>query len=153
MAYVNLGQVMYPVGAIYQSWSPTSPANLFGGQWTQITEKFLYCSNSAGGTGGASTVTLSIKQMPAHHHFPPSAYFIVQNNVGSMRQITPMITNIGTGSDGMWRGRLAEDKDQNPLPTANEGGGNLTKICHPISDATLGEDTPNLFGGGVVWHM
>ena len=68
MAYVNLGQVMYPVGAIYQSWSSTSPANLFGGSWSQITEKFLYCSNSAGGTGGASTVTLNINQMPKHTH-------------------------------------------------------------------------------------
>lgn len=68
MAYVNLGQVMYPVGSIYQSWSATSPASLFGGSWSQITEKFLYCSNSAGGTGGASTVTLSIKQIPSHSH-------------------------------------------------------------------------------------
>ena len=68
MAYVNLGQVMYPVGAIYQSWSSTSPANLFGGQWTQITEKFLFCANSAGGTGGASTVTLSEAQIPNHKH-------------------------------------------------------------------------------------
>ncbi len=40
MAYVNLGQVMYPVGAIYQSWSSVSPASLFGGSWSQITEKF-----------------------------------------------------------------------------------------------------------------
>lgn len=123
MAYVNLGQVMYPVGAIYQSWSATSPASLFGGSWSQITEKFLYCANSAGGTGGASTVTLSVNQMPSHHHLPPSGYFIVQNNVGSMRQITPMITNIGTGSDGTWRGRLAEDSGQKQLPTQNEGGG------------------------------
>ena len=127
MAYVNLGQVMYPVGAIYQSWSATSPASLFGGSWSQITEKFLYCANSAGDTGGASTVTLSVQQMPSHSHRPPSGYFIVQNNNGSMRQITPMITNAGTGSDGMWRGRLAEDKGQNPLPTANEGGGGISR--------------------------
>lgn len=123
MAYVNLGQVMYPVGAIYQSWSSVSPASLFGGSWSQITEKFLYCANSAGGTGGASAVTLSVNQMPVHHHLPPSGYFIVQNNVGSMRQITPMITNTGTGSDGMWQGRLAEDSGKKQLPTANEGGG------------------------------
>ena len=123
MAYVNLGQVMYPVGAIYQSWSSISPASLFGGSWSQITEKFLYCANSAGGTGGASTVTLSVQQMPAHSHRPPSGYFIVQNNVGSMRQITPMITNTGTGSDGKWRGRLAEDSGQRQLSTENEGRG------------------------------
>lgn len=155
MAYVNLGQVMYPVGAIYQSWSSASPASLFGGSWSQITEKFLYCANSAGGTGGASTVRLNINQMPAHHHLPPSAYFVVQNNVGSMRQITPTITNTERGNDGVWRGRLAEDSGQNPLPTANEGGGgHLTRICHPISDVILGDAPLNLFiGGGLVWHM
>ena len=154
MAYVNLGQVMYPVGAIYQSWSATSPASLFGGSWSQITEKFLYCANSAGGTGGASTVTLSVKQMPSHSHRPPSGYFIVQNDNGSMRQMTPMITNTGTGSDGMWRGRLAENSGQQPLSTVNEGGGHLTRICHPISDVTLGDALLNLFiGGGLVWHM
>lgn len=58
----------YPVGAIYQSWNSTSPSSLFGGQWTPITEKFLYCSNSAGGTGGASSVTLNVNQMPSHSH-------------------------------------------------------------------------------------
>ena len=68
MAYVNLGQVMYPVGSIYQSWSATSPASLFGGQWTQIAEKFLFPSTSAGATGGAYTVTLNANQIPAHKH-------------------------------------------------------------------------------------
>ena len=31
MAFVNLGQVMYPVGSYYISNKPTSPSDLFGG--------------------------------------------------------------------------------------------------------------------------
>lgn len=123
MAYINLGQVLYPVGAVYQSWSSVSPSSLFGGVWSQITEKFLYCANSAGGTGGASTVALTIDQMPQHGHSSPSAYFIVQSNNGSMRTTNPFVTGAPAGDNGTWRARLAEDSHQNPLPTGNAGGG------------------------------
>lgn len=68
MAFVNLGQVIYPIGAIYQSWSNTSPAQLFGGQWTQIFNKFLYASNEAGSTGGTVSVILNPSQIPEHSH-------------------------------------------------------------------------------------
>lgn len=48
-------QTIYPVGAIYTSMNPLSPEFLFGfGTWTQIVDKFLYCSNSSGTTGGSS---------------------------------------------------------------------------------------------------
>ncbi len=37
MAYINLGQVIYPIGAIFASTSSTSPSSMFGGTWSQIT--------------------------------------------------------------------------------------------------------------------
>ena len=46
---------MWPVGAIYMSTSSTSPASLFGGTWSQITSRFLWCTTSSGGTGGSQT--------------------------------------------------------------------------------------------------
>lgn len=61
----------YPVGAIYMSYVATSPASLFGGEWTQIKDRFLVGvgnSYSAGSTGGAATVSLSVDQIPAHTH-------------------------------------------------------------------------------------
>ena len=49
---------VYPVGAIYISFRNISPDKLFGfGSWTQIKDRFLYCANSAGSTGGSSTHT------------------------------------------------------------------------------------------------
>lgn len=45
MAYVNLGQVIYPVGSVYMSYTSTSPASLFGGNWTAITGHFPYFNN------------------------------------------------------------------------------------------------------------
>ena len=130
MAYVNLGQVMYPVGAIYQSWSSTSPANLFGGSWSQITEKFLYCSNSAGGTGGASKVTLSINQIPSHSHAINWVWNGGQHGNADWRIVVQgknVASDSGTVEDA---GRAIVSK----------GGGHLTRICHPISDVTLGEE-------------
>lgn len=63
---------VYPVGAIYISTESTSPATLFGfGTWTRIRDQFLLAAGntySSGTTGGASTVTLNINQMPAHTH-------------------------------------------------------------------------------------
>ncbi len=53
--WVNICDVFWPVGSIYMSYSSTSPANLFGGQWTQISGRFLYPSTSAGSTGGSNT--------------------------------------------------------------------------------------------------
>ena len=61
----------YPVGAVYISTVNTSPAVLFGGKWTAITDKFLLAAGSiyaAGSTGGSATVTLTSSQLPNHSH-------------------------------------------------------------------------------------
>ena len=65
--FVNLMDLIYPVGSVYETFENTSPAEMFGGTWVQI-ETFLYGSTSAGSTGGESTHTLTISEMPVHHH-------------------------------------------------------------------------------------
>ena len=50
----------YPVGAVYISMNPTSPAQLFGGTWQQRTDRFLVAAGNAyeaGATGGSSSKT------------------------------------------------------------------------------------------------
>ena len=66
---VKLFDLIYPVGSIYTSTNPTSPATLFGGTWEQIKDRFLYTA-SGGSTdiGGASTVTLKTNNIPSHNH-------------------------------------------------------------------------------------
>lgn len=57
----------YPVGSIYVSATPTSPASLFGGTWEQMKDRFLLGagdSYAAGGTGGEATHTLTRNEIP-----------------------------------------------------------------------------------------
>lgn len=67
---------IYPVGAIYMSVSPTSPASLFGGTWTSWgsgrVPVGINLSDSdfktAEKTGGEKEHTLTVDEMPRHNH-------------------------------------------------------------------------------------
>lgn len=75
---------IYPVGSIYMSVTSASPADLFGGTWERIKDRFLLASGdtySAGSTGGEAQHTLSMNELPSH-------------NFGSI----PMIVPIGHGN-------------------------------------------------------
>ena len=61
----------YPVNSIYISYSHTSPAELFGGTWARIEDRFLWgckSTESIGDTGGESSHTLVVDEMPSHSH-------------------------------------------------------------------------------------
>lgn len=68
MAYVNLGQVIYPVGAIFASTSSTSPSSMFGGTWSEIVGDscLMACSGNVGVYGDSKNIT--IENMPPHNH-------------------------------------------------------------------------------------
>ena len=53
----------WPVGSVYSSYDPTSPAARFGGTWTAITGVFPYF-NAGTATGGANMHTLTTAQLP-----------------------------------------------------------------------------------------
>ena len=62
---------IYPVGSIYMSVNDTNPANLFGGTWTQLKDRFLLGAGSTytnGSTGGSATQRLSAANLPSHTH-------------------------------------------------------------------------------------
>ena len=85
----------HPVGSLYWSSKSTDPAQLFGGTWTQITDKFVWAkgsSDTVNATGGAKTVTLSIANLPAHTHTLTPA--------GSISSHSHTINNGNTSSSG-----------------------------------------------------
>lgn len=55
-SWIDYLDTIYPVGAIYQSSQPTSPATLFGGTWSQLTDgRFLRPSSSWRDLGGSNS--------------------------------------------------------------------------------------------------
>lgn len=83
----SLAEIMlalYPVGAVYISVNSTSPASLFGGEWTQINGRFLIGTGAPennddgtspgnydktlGSKGGEANHTLTEAEMPNHGH-------------------------------------------------------------------------------------
>lgn len=70
----------HPVGSLYWSSDPTNPAQLFGGTWQAITDRFILAAGSTyetvnignstanGGGGGTDSVTLTTNNIPAHTH-------------------------------------------------------------------------------------
>lgn len=63
--------LIYPVGSFYHTFKNDDPADLFGGSWSQVSDKFLfgnktYYTNEY--TGGTQTVTLDDTKIPKHTH-------------------------------------------------------------------------------------
>lgn len=56
MAFVNLLQAIYPVGALYLSTTNISPATLVGGTWVAISNRYLKVSTTQ--TGGSNYITV-----------------------------------------------------------------------------------------------
>lgn len=57
LSWPSIWTNIYPVGCIYLSYESTSPAQLFGGSWTQLTGVFLRAANDTA-TGGADSMTI-----------------------------------------------------------------------------------------------
>lgn len=67
----------YPVGAIYMSVNATSPADIFGGTWQRLKDRFLLGAGDiyeAGETGGEAKHTLTVDELPAHSHVVETKY-------------------------------------------------------------------------------
>lgn len=71
--YVNLLDIIYPVGSLYFSASNTSPVSTVGGIWVQIQDAVLAASgNSYSGAvnGYHGNKAMTVNQMPSHTHIP-----------------------------------------------------------------------------------
>lgn len=65
--------ILHPVNSFYISYASTSPASLFGGTWTQITNAALRGASTAGYIG-TDTHILTVDEMPSHRHSIPQTY-------------------------------------------------------------------------------
>lgn len=76
--WVNLMDVVYPVGSIYLSVASTSPSSTIGGTWTQIKGAVLaaYGANSFASSGNyGGSLKISVNQMPSHKHYAEKVFW------------------------------------------------------------------------------
>ena len=69
----NYWKTVFPIGYIYMTTSSNfDPNNTFGGTWIRIKDRFLLADGdnyTNGDTGGESTHTLTINELPSHKHY------------------------------------------------------------------------------------
>lgn len=115
----NLLKVVYPVGSIYISTASTDPNTLFGfGTWAAFGAGRALVGLDSGDadfdvaeeTGGAKTHTLTIAELPAHHH-----------NFGPC----------GSSADGGTNPDLRSATDVTSKETADTGSGNAHNNVQP----------------------
>lgn len=58
-SWTTMLNMIYPVGSYYLSTKSTSPANIFGGSWSALTGRFLYCNNSTVTGGNNNAIVVS----------------------------------------------------------------------------------------------
>lgn len=134
----------YPVGAIYASGSSTSPASLFGGSWTQITNAALRGATNVGYTGSDSH-TLSANEMPKHrHNFRHNA---IDGPVSEDVVVGEASTTTGGGSS-FWTvsGTIFRTSID------YTGGGQHIPTCNAPTTVTSGNAQAKSPRGDVAWH-
>jgi hypothetical protein len=79
--FVNLLDIVYPVGSVFISNNSVSPADSIGGTWTKLDSDTFICCGTPNETGGANSIRLTIDQMPSHNHqLAGSADWLPGNN-------------------------------------------------------------------------
>lgn len=134
-SYISLLDLTYPVGAYYLSNSSTSPASFFGGAWSALTNRFLYC-NSGTYTGGSNTHTLTSNEIPSHSH---AEWIWTSGSEASGYGLLP--------SEGFGNRVMVKAPSSSGIYTSSTGGGVLTTTCQHIRRAIVGEEPLNLCGG------
>lgn len=68
--FVNVMDLVYPVGSLYMSIAPTSPASIFVGQWSQIKNALIAAAGDVYGIAGQNggKKSLETKNVPQHTH-------------------------------------------------------------------------------------
>lgn len=120
----------HPVGSIYQSVEPTSPAELFGGEWQKIEDRMLIAASSTypvKSTGGEATHIQTTEEIAPHSHT------MVQTGNKSTHSILAM------GRDGTWvdsdyylsLGNAVQPFDDYSVSIGTTGEGKPMNILNP----------------------
>lgn len=144
MAFINLLEVIYPIGSVYMSTNNTSPASTIGGTWSTLTGGMLGLAGSTGvasaGENGGSR-KISVNQIPSHTHGFQQYFW--RASTSSFNQNQWLVAH--TNNDG------TTPNANSDFTTASTGGGRTISPLTRLS--TLGDASLNLLGGEVEWRL
>lgn len=122
----------HPVGSLYISENATSPAELYGGTWEQIKDRFILAAGDtypARSTGGEAAHALKINETPSHVHYVgaygnPGWQFKINGNVGIKMTANEyiLINNISVKNESitdngfLGTSSVGEDEPHNNMP-------------------------------------
>lgn len=66
--WINILDILYPVGSIYLSRNSVSSSSVIGGSWTRIQGAMIGAIGDSVSNGYGGDKTISIDQMPKHRH-------------------------------------------------------------------------------------
>lgn len=140
---------IYPVGTIYMSVVDMNPGAYFGGTWVSWgsgrvpvgVNRNVGDFNTVEKTGGASTVTLTASQIPAHTHTGPSHTHSTPNHTHSVN-----IVNAGAHRHTVprWKQAIANSDGTRYLAQGTESDGYQTSVS---GDHTHSATVPYSGGG------
>lgn len=97
--YVNLMDIVYPVGSVFISFNSTSPSASIGGTWELLNNVFLYGTSGATGVeGGESAHILTENEMPKHQHALKMAVHW-GGDAGALRSVVATNSEFWKGGD------------------------------------------------------
>lgn len=85
--------LVYPVGTVYKSFNPKSPAEWLGGTWEKIEGRVLLGAGEeypVGSVGGEAAHKITVREMPIHDHTQSAVTDDGNNN--------PVVNHIKAGS-------------------------------------------------------
>lgn len=118
---------LFPVGAYYITENATTPASLFGGEWVQVSGKFLLGQSVqdgylVGSEGGEKTHTLTTEEMPQHSHKPHQFTWVVsyggntgKNAISDMNQGNANVFNVDEDQN-RYTGTAGGNQPHNNMP-------------------------------------
>lgn len=147
--YSKMMKLIYPVGSLYWSSNSTNPAELFGGTWTPIKDKFVWAkgdNDTVNATGGEKTHTLTTAEMPSHTHtFTGSAVntgAMSRNSTGSSKPIARTVDAEITNSGNMtWTSNYGSWSKDGTAQQLMQGGTLSIDVSHTHSVTAAGTNS------------
>lgn len=102
--FVNLLDIVYPVGSVYITFSDISPVDSVGGSWEKIDGKFLYATSTPNQTGG------SLKHSHKYGHVYTMWWYSIGSFSDNEQWVLPLMD---WSEEGSYTSHIAKKVSQN----------------------------------------